>query len=605
MANKDKKILLVFPPQWTPVSPFYSLAYLQGQLKNEGYNVESMDLNVEFYNEILSKEYLKAAVEKMKHDYLETFRNIRKIYTRGKKEKRYSLDEQCELYKYNKIKEFMATGNKYYEILPDNIQDAVNTVRSKEDFYQPEKLIKAVNIIDYALKIVSLAWAPMNIEFEACWHSFMKLNYKTIRHFVFDRKSNIFWDFHKKNVEKIKEKNPSFVAISLVSTSQLISGLTLAHLIKKYTSAHVNLAGNFFSRIKNELKKHPEFSEFCDSVTFLDGENQITKMAQYVNEEIKIDKVPNFLYFKDGKVLETESVSCAKLNDIPVLNLDGLDLTKYYSPEIIMPYETSRGCYWGKCTFCDQGFGREFNTKNIGKVISEMRELKEKYGITRYEFIDESVSPVYLNDLANAINKTDINPEFFIDARLETQFTEEILEKSYKAGLRMIMWGLESGSRRIMEAMNKGIDLDRRFEILKLANKYGIWNFAFIFFGYPLETMEDARETIKMLADNHEIINSYGRSVFSLGKHSKISEEPEKHGILKMTPDEDEFSPNIQCECVGMTQKELNQILQECRASSFVHYKNPLWMFLRYREWLFLYIAKYGLDWVSKYSVEI
>ena len=99
-----------------------------------------------------------------------------------------------------------------------------------------------------------------------------------------------------------------------------------------------------------------------------------------------------------------------------------------------------------------------------------MKELKEKYNIEHFEFIDESVSPTYLKDFSKEILKTDLKPKFFCDARLETQFDNETFELSSKAGLKMIMWGLESGSNKIMQSINKGIDLDKRFEILKNAN---------------------------------------------------------------------------------------------------------------------------------------
>ena len=55
---KDKKMLLLFPPQWTPIAPHFAMASLMGQLKNKGYSTTSIDLNIEFYNEILSTKYL-------------------------------------------------------------------------------------------------------------------------------------------------------------------------------------------------------------------------------------------------------------------------------------------------------------------------------------------------------------------------------------------------------------------------------------------------------------------------------------------------------------------------------------------------------------------
>lgn len=599
---KDKKMILIFPPQWTPLSPHYAILALMGQLKKEGYNASFMDLNVEFFDKILNSKFISLMQRKIKKDYVDLFNQVKNLYGKHKKEEQFTLEEKCKIYKYDKLKKFFEEGDRYYEIVGDLVLFAVNVIKQEERFYTPEHLIKAMRVIDSCLRLVSLAYAPNRLEFDNLSNPFLKFNFESIKHFVFDRDSNLFWDFYLPQIEKIKAQNPEFVAISLNSSSQIIPGLTLTYLLKKYTKAHINIGGNFFGRVKDALLSRPEFSIFCDSISIEEGEGPIIEMARFVNGEIPIEKVPNLVWFKNNNAYFNEKMKPVKLNDVANLNLDDVDLKKYYTPHIVLPYQTSRGCYWGKCTFCDQDFGQEFNIKNVDKVIFELKELKKKYGITRYEFIDESVSPKYMQELSLELLKTNINPSYFCDARLETQFDEEVLNLASKSGLKMIMWGVESGSKKIMESINKGIDLEKRFEILKMANEAGIWNFAFIFFGYPLETMDDARQTIKMLCDNCDIINSYGRSVFTMGKHAKIAIEPEKFGITKLYPVQDEFSPSIEFDSVGMNKKELSLILEECRDKCFEHYKNPLWMFLRYREWLFLYIEKYGLDWVSKYS---
>ena len=603
--TKDKKMLLIFPPQWTPIAPHFAMASLMGQLKNKGYNASCLDLNIEFYQKILTKKYLEFACEKIKKEYVELFNQLRKIHQRRQQGAEFSLEEQCEIYKFGKIKEIVSKNENFYQKIPNSIENAVAEVKSEEVFYEPKKLISSMNIIDQSLKIISAAYSPTNITFDSSYNPFLKFNFESIDYFVFDKKSNIFWDFLKDEVLKIKEKKFDFVAISLNSSSQIVAGLTLGFLLKKYTKAHVNIGGNFFGRVKDEILNRPEFSKFCDSISIEEGEGPIVDVARFVNSEIRIEEVSNFVYFKNNKVYETKKMSPLKQNDMENLNLDDYNLEKYFAPKIVMPFQTSRGCYWGKCTFCDQDFGMEFNVKSIDKVISQMSELKEKYGITHYEFIDESVSPMYLKDLSKKLLETNINPSFFCDARLETAFNEEIFELASKAGLKMMLWGLESGSRKIMDSINKGIDFDKRMDILSYANKYNIWNFAFIFFGYPLETKEDARMTIGMLCQNHKIINSYGRSVFTMGKHAKLAQEPEKFGITKLYEAQDEFSPSLDFDCVGMTKQELNEILNECKIKCFQYYENPLWMFLRFREWLFLYVDKYGVDWVSNYKVNL
>ena len=94
-----------------------------------------------------------------------------------------------------------------------------------------------------------------------------------------------------------------------------------------------------------------------------------------------------------------------KLDEMGIVSLDGYDFSKYFAPEIILPFQSSRGCYWGKCSFCDQDFGQNFNVKNVEKLTDEFIELKEKYGIKYFEFIDESVSPAYLSELADKIKE--------------------------------------------------------------------------------------------------------------------------------------------------------------------------------------------------------
>ena len=602
--DKNKKLLLIFPPQWTPISPHYAIPTLVGQLTAKGYNAEGMDLNIDFFNKILTKSYLDEALKKAKMDFEFIKFKMQNIIKPNKTFNDYTFDEQIEIYRYNQLKNQLVNNLNYIKPLPDKIEEAVNTAKS-ENFYNAPKFIKALNIIDRALELASLPHCPTKINFDSLQNPFFKFNYENIKYFVFDKKSNMFFDYFTEKLPEIIEKDASFIAISLNSSSQIVPGLTLTYLLKKHTNAHINIGGNFFGRIADELKKHDEFFElFADSVTVEEGEGPIVETAKFINGEISIEDVPNLLYRKGNEIKKNPNMKPVKLNNMEPFNLDGYKLDLYFSPKIVLPYQSSRGCYWGKCSFCDQDFGQNFNVKDIDKVISEFKIYKEKYNITSFEFIDESVSPTYLNDFSDRLIKEELNISYFCDARLETAFSREILDKAAKAGLKMIMWGLESGSRKVMELINKGIDLDKRFEILKNTSEVGIWNFAFIFFGFPTETQNDAKQTIKMLIKNKDIIHSYGRSVFTMGRHAKLAEEPEKYGITKIYPAEEEFSPNINFDCIGMDKQQMKEILEVCKKECAVAYKNPLWMYLRYREWLFLYIDRYGRKWVSDFDIK-
>ncbi len=598
-----KKILIIFPPQWTPISPYFAVPQLAGQIKANGFDVETLDLNIEFFNDILNEQKLIEAIlkSKLEYDYLQ--RNLLKVFVPNKKAIEYTQDEQIFLFKYNRIKKYLQNNINEIKTIPNLIDEAKNCIKGT-DFYNPEKLINSLRIIDKALEMASLPYTPTKIEFEGLQNPFFKFNLDSIKYFVFDEKSNIFLEYYKKRLQDILNKKADFIAISLNSSSQIVPGLTLTNLLKKETKAHINIGGNFFGRISEELVKHPAFFElFADSVSIEEGEGPIVEEAKFANGLISIENVPNFLYLKDGKVKVNEKMTPIKLNDMANMDISDYKLDKYFTPKIILPYQSSRGCYWGKCSFCDQAFGQKLNFKQTDKIFSELKEFKEKYNIDSFEFIDESVSPTALKSLSDKLNKEKLDIKYFFDARLEEDFTPELLEEAHKSGVKIILWGLESGSKKVMELINKGVDFDKRFEILKNSGNAGIWNFAFIFFGFPAETVEDAKLTVKMLIENKDIIHSYGRSIYTMGRHSKLAENPEKYGIIKIHPAEEEFSTNIKFEAKGMTQTELREITDYCLKECSIAYKLPLWMCLRNREFLFLYIEKYGVDWVKNYKI--
>jgi radical SAM superfamily enzyme YgiQ (UPF0313 family) len=168
----------------------------------------------------------------------------------------------------------------------------------------------------------------------------------------------------------------------------------------------------------------------------------------------------------------------------------------------------------------------------------------------------------------------------------------------------MVLWGFESGSARILDLIKKGIDPERRFDILRASTEAGVWNFAYIFFGFPTETLEEARSTIDAITSNTDIIHSYGRSVFTLGKQSPLYLDAEELGIVDIMEDTEELSTNLHYRMSkGMTPAELKGVLKECTRRSGEAYQYALWFFLRYRENIHLYLARFGLDHVRNYKL--
>lgn len=597
------KVLLLFPPQWTPLSPHFAIPSLKGQLEHNGFSTKVFDLNIDFYNKILNKSFLIKSIDKSSKMFQGLLKDISKYHSPTKQFMDYPFPIQNKMLKYTKIKEYLTKKKYELENIPDLIHEAVSILKNEKDFYNPDLLIRALNIIDAGLDIASLPYTPTSITFDNYANPLFKLTYDNIKYYCFDKDTNIFMEYYDEIVDELLEEDVDYIGISINSSTQIVGGLTLSHLLKKKTKAHVNIGGNFFGRVIDNLAKEKEFFElFADSVLVEEGERPVVELAKAIAGEIPFDAVPNLVFYRDGAPVITKKDIPMKLDDMSNISLDGYDLSKYFCADIVMPVQSSRGCYWRKCSFCDQDFGQNFNVKHIEKFVSELSEIKEKYGIRHFEFIDESVGPSYMDGLADELLKNGVDVKYFCNARLERAFSKEILEKAYKSGLSMILWGFESGSNKVMELINKGIDIDKRLEILKDSTDAGIWNFAFIFFGFPAETVEDAEKTIKIICDNVDVIHSYGRSVFTMGKHTKLREDPGKYGIISIKEQQQEFAPFYDFDSVGMSKKELHDVITKCTLECNKAYDKPLWMYLRFRELLFLYVARYGVDWVRKFK---
>lgn len=597
------KSLLIFPPTCQPNSPQLSIPALIGQLKKEGFNAESLDLNVEFYHDLLQKSYLNKTIKNLTKIHLETSIEAKKHDIINKKVEDYPIEIQELLLKDKEINEYLKSNSTVIKTIPKIVKKAVSNIKNHKEFYNPESFIDAYKTIQIALKIASLPYAPSNISFNGYSNPLFEKNFESIKYNVFSKSTNIFIDYFERWIPIIQKKKPDYIGISISLDSQIIAGLTLANLLKKHTNAHINIGGNYFSEVIEQVCKFPEFFDlFANSISIDEGERPIVELAKYIDNKISIDEVPNLIYKQNNKIVRNKKCIPLKLNEIPAPSLDGLDLSKYLTPEIVLPIQTTKGCYWGNCTFCDIPSEKRYEAKDVDKLVNEMKEYKRKYGITNFCFADDATHPTYIEKVSEKIIENNLNISYYCPTRTEKSLTKEILQKASQSGLKMILWGVESGSEKILKLMNKGIDVENRMEILRESSKLKIWNHAFIFFGFPQETPKEAQKTIDMFAKNSDILNSYSIGTFSLKRNSIIGKNPEQYGIKNVSVKEKEFSNKIDFELEGMTQEEVNTIMQNWFEADKNIYGGALWKYCNCYQYLYLYASHYGADWVRRYK---
>lgn len=598
--------LLVMPPQWYPMNPYLSLAQLIGQLKAKGYEAEAYDINIEFFNDILTKEKVLFYARSAK-TFAESF--MKEIKDNGYTAENfdtYSPDIKTKLARTQMIGEYFAKNADIIEKTAEKIDDAVAVMKDKERFYEPELHFEAKDTIKDALEIASLPFLPSRIMLDNyIANPFYSYNYDDIKKQCCDKSLNMFIDYYDKKLEGMDFSGYSLIGISICDLSQVVPGLTLAKMLKERCSAHITLGGNYIFKIRNDLKNIPEFFDiFCDSLQIGDGELSLVTLIEALEGKREMQDAYSLVYKnKDGEVVFTADAPLLDMDKIEFPCFDGYDFGKYFSADIVMPVQLSKGCYWGKCTFCDFYTGQQcYDTKSVERAVDEVEFLIDKYGFRHFAFVDEAVPPAYYNRFALELIKRNVKINFYSFARLEKGFTPEVLKNLYDAGACFFAWGYEAYSPRIMKLLNKGVDVDYRLELLANAKAVGLWNHCTFLLSYPSETPEETEAT-KNIIRQRDIINSCTPSNFALKKNAILHDMAKDLGITNIVNNGD-FHVSCNYETAGMKTGEIKRNRMEFQLDFLEKTKESMWsLTFTDTDHLMLYLAKYGTDWVYNYKL--
>ena len=582
--------LLIFPPVWTPVTPYLALPALVGYLKSHGHAVRQYDASLDFFvNHLLTRETLSILLGVV------VDREGRGDYGAAPEPSRRLL---------NGIKKNRASWEKKVESLPRLMDE----IRGEQTFYDPAVLVHDQSALYTLLAMASLAYSPASFTFNTFTHPGLTCLHDMLE-FADSEGTNPFLSFFRDRLNKtLKQWAPSLVGISLTTSHQLGGALTLARLLKKADPRlHVTLGGRHVLRLKEAFARDPEFfPQFCDSLIIGNGERPLSTLIHHLKTNGNLGGVENLGYYSGGGIVFNETASHVPISDLPPPDFDDLPLGAYLSPTPILPIRLSEGCYWGKCTFCSRYDNKAFQTIPPKMAAEQIEALHERYGATCFTVNDDCLTPPYLERVCREILEMGLRLQISLWCKPVASFTADRLNLLAKAGVRLIRWGIETGHPRILKLMNKGTRLDDTIRVLDDAAKAGIWNHATIIVGFPTETEEEARETVRFLQRNQEILPSSIFFKFTLLSNSYISQHPEAFSLSALSEKSDLFSYEFRYERgSGMGEQTLDGFwawLQRYRINQL--YGHPFWFYLRIREYLLLHVARYGVDRVRRMKVK-
>ncbi|MCZ7355972.1 MAG: PqqD family peptide modification chaperone [Candidatus Methanoperedens sp.] len=573
---------LLFPPQWIPTQPYLSLPSLTAFLKSNNCNVEQADINIAFFDDLLSKKGMREFYEKA----YSKFQDIE-----SKEELPPELQRQYAA---------LSSSILFGESIIDEVDEAKKLLKDKEGFYEIDELFRAFKVLELGLKLASSAYYPTNLTFHSYDMRYSCRSSNDVLSAINDDEENLFIDYFKKNtVADILRNKPDLIGISIINTSQLIPGLTLANLIKKSDgNVHINIGGSVFTRLIPEISHNKELFSVFDSVIVHEGETALLNLISYLKNEFDINSITNLIYRNGSEIRVNELNSQGEdIDQLPTPCFDGFPLDRYFSPELILPVLSSRGCYWRRCTFCDHGYGYsgKYRPRDVDLLYKDLDNLKTKYKTGFFTFQDEGLAPKLVKALSDKLIESSLEISWLADSRFESAFSPELGRKLASAGCKMIYFGLESANERILTCMDKGIKKENVLKICKYSTDAGIWTHLFLIFGFPTETRDEAKETMDFILENNEVIRSMSFGSFQLTRHSKVYENPTAFEVTKVVQDDSIdlslwFDYEIKS---GLSKKETDEIIKEFYSKLSMRYGDfPIWSNLD-REHLFLYISHY------------
>lgn len=323
---------------------------------------------------------------------------------------------------------------------------------------------------------------------------------------------NEYFEFAKENI--LEDGDTQYYLFSLVVLDQLGAALSIAKEIKEYRpNSVIVFGGAMVSRFYKRLVKIEWLKEIVDVI--IPGE-----AYKIIPDIFGLDKVYS------GHVSP---------------DFSDLDLTRYFSPTKVLPYLVSHGCKWGLCTFCSHHLSYEgYRTSQIEDVINDLIKLRKQYNIEYISFCDEYLTYQQIDELTKWLIDKHIDIKWSTFVRAEHKFAEkEFTKKIYEGGARVLFFGFETVSQRLLKLMQKGNNSKLYEPILESCKNANIAVRIDLIVGFPTETHEETEETFNFIKDNQQLFDtpfsSYPVAVFELRENIPIFNDLPQYNIKVKT----------------------------------------------------------------------
>ena len=460
-------------------SPSLSVPLIKGYLKENNITTKQYDLTQKFFERCINSNYIK----KHKSKYYNSLK----------------IDEKSII---------------------DNIDKSIQYMKSRR--INTKKIIDSNEMILEYLKIYgncyNIIWNKKGLSFNTQLDTIDKVIDYSLK------TDNIIFDdlYDIKNLS-----DGDIVYMSIQQPFQLVFALRFSKKIKeKSNKIKVIFGGDYITHIIANSEELMKKCKYIDSILFYGELKFLIELIDYYKNNTT-SNISNVYLRKEEKIIKNKIVECNEYDKQKYIpTFENLNLNGYLSNLKMVNMTLNYGCYHSKCKFCSRyyyynGRGR-YNLDKIFKLIKELY-LNEK--IEAIYFIDECVPPEILIKLANFLINNNIKIKWMVETRIDKKLLDKGISKlMYESGLREISFGIESISKKVLQSMDKRIEIHDAKEIMKNFYLSGISVSGTFMIGYPTENFVDRYRTLRFIK-KFKYIDTFGLGVFTYMRNSILVNE--------------------------------------------------------------------------------
>ncbi len=298
-------------------------------------------------------------------------------------------------------------------------------------------------------------------------------------------------------ISYVSSLSPKVIGMTAFTSTVKVAYRLLAAIKRAVPNALTVIGGPHVTFLPQEALSQ----EGVDVAAMGEGEETLSDIIGTYESGKGLDEVRGIAYKREGSMkLNPPRPMIENLDEVPFPARDLVSYERYRWQGVLeAPIMTTRGCTF-RCQYCSSSemMGRRYRTRSVQNVIEEIREVQEKYHVRDIEFIDDTftLNMKRASQVMKSIVEEKLDIKLALSSRVNT-INEDLMQDLKKGGTANMYFGVESGSQRVLDLMQKGIKLEQATAAVNLAKKYNVGVLCSYIVGFPGETPEEMNQTIK------------------------------------------------------------------------------------------------------------